>query len=63
MTPLHFLYSLHMLSVNPVFWLVLDAVGQAYRRQDTRRIDDWETKASPQPRNVLVRLADRRRAG
>ena len=47
MTPLHFLYSLHMLSVNPLFWLVLHAVEQAYRYQDTRWIDDWETKTFP----------------
>src|SRR5690349_838629 len=47
MTPLHFLYSLHMLSVNPLFWLVLHAVEQAYRYQHGRWIDDWETKTFP----------------
>jgi len=47
MTPLHFLYSLHMLSVNPLFWLVLHAVEQAYRYQDSRWIDDWETRTFP----------------
>jgi predicted TIM-barrel fold metal-dependent hydrolase len=47
MIPLHFLYSLHMLSINPLFWLVLHAVEQAHRHQDTRWLDDWEAKAFP----------------
>ena len=47
MTPLHFLYSFYMLSVNPAFWLVLHFLEQAYRNQHPQRLGDWEANASP----------------
>ena len=58
MTPVHFLYSLHLLSVNPLFWLVLHAVEQAYRQQ-VGRVDDWETKTFPMDHSAAAVAARR----
>src|SRR5581483_5678406 len=59
MTPLHFLYSLHMLSVTPLFWLVLRAVEESYRYQDTRRTDGGETRVFPTGRPAAAVAARR----